>query len=497
MRIILFLCLFLTSSGAPAQSLYYVHQNAGGGSQTGTSWADAFPDLQQALAVVNYGDTVWVAAGIYVPTATTDRTVSFVLVDGVKLYGGFAGTETELTQRNIELNHTILSGEIGTPGERTDNVYHVVRGKGLGEETLLDGFYIRNGYSYTDFTPIPLDRYGAGLLLEGADGILDSRPNIHNCFFENNQAQEGGAICITWSDFGNPAQGQNLVNPVIRNCTFSRNLASRFGGALYKNGPSGIDSFLLEDCLFLDNKAFSGKGGGIYFNSSAGSNVVMRRCLFERDSAFGDAGGGIAYAGTPPDSSIASLVLDSCVFRGNVALEGGGLFYDGFSNPGIGNSFYCQIRNCRFEENLARSTNGSAYYILFHNEGLLSIEIENCLFQGNLALDITTLIDVSQNAESNLYVNRSIFANNIDKNGPDRLCMAINHGGGLNNIVNTEITNCLFYGNGGGVASTSGARNYSTTQIVNCTFFDNNEYIFVKTWDTLFNQPNGYFNDFL
>lgn len=43
---------------------------------------------------------------------------------------------------------------------------------------------------------------------------------------------------------------------------------------------------------------------------------------------------------------------------------------------------------------------------------------------------------------------------------------------------------------------TSQPASYNTTHIANCTFVENNEYIFVKTWDTLFSQSNEYFNDF-
>ncbi|MBP6827693.1 MAG: T9SS type A sorting domain-containing protein, partial [Saprospiraceae bacterium] len=49
--------------------------------------------------------------------------------------------------------------------------------------------------------------------------------------------------------------------------------------------------------------------------------------------------------------------------------------------------------------------------------------------------------------------------------------------------------------NGGGVAVQSGLKNYVTTNVTNCTFYDNNEYIFIHTWDTLYNQPNGFHND--
>ena len=57
----------------------FVNQNIQGGQQDGSSWNDAFPDLQQALAVSMDGDEIWVSQGTYYPTTTTDRSISFVL----------------------------------------------------------------------------------------------------------------------------------------------------------------------------------------------------------------------------------------------------------------------------------------------------------------------------------------------------------------------------------------------------------------------------------
>ena len=42
---------------------------------------------------------IWVAKGTYTPTTGTDRNASFVLRNGFTVYGGFAGTETQLSQR--------------------------------------------------------------------------------------------------------------------------------------------------------------------------------------------------------------------------------------------------------------------------------------------------------------------------------------------------------------------------------------------------------------
>ena len=62
-----------------------------------------------------------------------------------KLFGGFAGTETTLAQRNLALNPTILSGDIGLPGNITDNTYHVILSVSDDNNTVVDGFTITGG----------------------------------------------------------------------------------------------------------------------------------------------------------------------------------------------------------------------------------------------------------------------------------------------------------------------------------------------------------------
>ncbi|MCH7632145.1 MAG: right-handed parallel beta-helix repeat-containing protein, partial [Planctomycetes bacterium] len=86
----------------------------------GTSWQDAFDDLQDALAISVECDEIWVAAGTYTPDrGTGDRTLSFDIPSGVALYGGFAGWEMQRPQRNWDKNASILSGDLsGDDGAR-------------------------------------------------------------------------------------------------------------------------------------------------------------------------------------------------------------------------------------------------------------------------------------------------------------------------------------------------------------------------------------------
>ena len=94
-----------------------LHVNAGlvGGANDGTSWDNAFVGvdaLANALAASNNGDQIWVAAGLYRPTAGSSRTISLTLKTGVAVYGGFEGSEAVLEERDWTANETVLSGDL-------------------------------------------------------------------------------------------------------------------------------------------------------------------------------------------------------------------------------------------------------------------------------------------------------------------------------------------------------------------------------------------------
>jgi hypothetical protein len=128
--------------------IIYVDIDANDGNDTGLSWRNAFTDLQSALQLarkVCSGKTqIWAAEGNYPPTTDPyDSGANFALVDGVAMYGGFAGTETYRSQRNWITNETVLTGDVDDKGYK--NVFCVVTASGVGETTIIDGFVIRMG----------------------------------------------------------------------------------------------------------------------------------------------------------------------------------------------------------------------------------------------------------------------------------------------------------------------------------------------------------------
>ena len=101
---------------ASGQRVIYVAQNATGAND-GTSWGDAYRDLQPALDDVRAGGDadaeIWIAAGTYKPDrGTGDQGSAFELFGTIALYGGFAGGEERREERDPDANLTILSGDL-------------------------------------------------------------------------------------------------------------------------------------------------------------------------------------------------------------------------------------------------------------------------------------------------------------------------------------------------------------------------------------------------
>jgi len=249
-------------STAEAKPIYVDADAAPGGD--GTSWVNAYKYLQDALnEPPTSGDEIWVAAGTYKPdqdeggnVTPGDRMATFQLINGVALYGGFAGGETSLDERDWQTNVTILSGDLlsdDTPGldprdlpdepNRGDNSYHVVTGSGTNETAVLDGFTITAGNANED--SYPNDRGGGMYNYEGS-------PTVRNCAFVENSARGYAGMAV----YGGGGI-YNSGNPEITSCLFKNNWA-RAGGGIYNSGTDAN----ITNCTFVGNGAEY--GGGIY-----------------------------------------------------------------------------------------------------------------------------------------------------------------------------------------------------------------------------------------
>lgn len=125
-------CMLLMSAGASAQAAVCRVSSTGNEAADGRTWGSATL-LQSALARPACSE-IWIQQGTYKPTEGADRSIAFTINRPVKLYGGFAGTETALAQRSADSRLTVLSGDIGTPVVSADNSHHVMVIGGLGAD---------------------------------------------------------------------------------------------------------------------------------------------------------------------------------------------------------------------------------------------------------------------------------------------------------------------------------------------------------------------------
>lgn len=242
-------------AGPTFATRYYVNASATGAG-TGLSWANAFTNLQEALSIVVPGDEIWVAAGQYKPTSGTTRTISFALRNGVNVFGSFAGTETDVDQRDIAANPTTLNGDIGEIGLASDNSHSVVTANNITTSIVLDGFRIQNGNN-TNGT------HGGGMRVTNA---LGGQVLVRNCRFLNHQSVNyGGAIYLA------------AANLTLERCEFLNNSSSNGGAILNGNNNGGNSNLVLRDCVFKGNSANS---GACLDNTLQYATLLIDRCLF-------------------------------------------------------------------------------------------------------------------------------------------------------------------------------------------------------------------------
>jgi len=283
--------------------------SAATGLNDGSSWANAFIKLQDALKSCD-PDTILVAQGTYYPDegmGYTDnaRDSSFNIPDSAVVLGGYEGNAGDTSAaRDWVCNKTILCGEIQQDGDSSNNSYHVVVTTNVDSTTVVDGFCILDGYANGD------ENYGGGGWYNNGSGEGNSsNPTIRNSVFRGNFADYGGAMFNDGSENGNSSPlltncilsgndafyGGAMFNdgfdggnssPELTNCILSGNNATVYGGAMFNDGfDGGNSSPELFNCILSGNNA--GVGGGAMYNRCDGNcNPVLANCILWNNNSI-------------------------------------------------------------------------------------------------------------------------------------------------------------------------------------------------------------------
>lgn len=489
-----------------------------------SNWSDAFTKLEDAIAqakVCGNIDEIWVAAGTYVPDpcesgcTDTDSESSFELIDGVGLFGGFAGGEDRraecvggtddgdpcldvaddsdcsngdcVDQRNFVTNETTLSGDLEDDDSgftnNDENSYHILTySDASATGVVLDGFTVEGGNA--DGGGVAQTQ-GSGLQIRKGS-FCDGGTNDGNLCTEigidTDDCPGAGASC--------KADKCIAGGPMVRNCIFKENSADNHG-AVNDHGLTSI----FEDCTFKDNIASKGAGMLVQHGSPE-----ITRCVFDGNStnALPNEGGGLWLSHDTDETctGLSAPTITGTTFSNNYAKEGGGIWSNN-SDPAIS--------NCTFTSNESDGVDSGGSGIWSEN-ATSAMTVNNCTFLGNNSewrgssiylLDSDTIVDncnFTNNTTCKHYSGCNYYGGTIyikggtphikgsvfDSNVAGYLWGA--HSGGALYITNTPkigadiltIEKCVFIDNSAVYAGGSAFLNGTTASSwINCIFSGN------------------------
>uniref|UniRef100_UPI00241FBD2F right-handed parallel beta-helix repeat-containing protein n=1 Tax=Cloacibacillus evryensis TaxID=508460 RepID=UPI00241FBD2F len=385
--------------GWPYLPVVYVTPG-GAGEKDGSSWANAmggadFSAMLKWIDTQNSGKNY----NFYVAKGTYAQSETLPLPKGVKLYGGFAGTETEtIASRDIKTNVSTLTAATGA------SISIVTGGKdATSADTVLDGFTITGGKGTVTNVEISgfsyYDPGGGGLFNDSSSPLIanctfsgnycyagpaifncrDSSPYVYRCSFEKNEGGYGGAVCS--ESFGSTG----AVAPSFVECVFKNN-SGAIGGAIFSaaNGNTACTPFI-DKCRFLSNQTtqlyggaitdedtahstisnseFTGNftknvaraSGGAIFINAVGKTSVITNCTFANNKANGDGSGGALYV-----NRLSSLIIANCTFSGNGAANKGGAVYSASTPVTAVNSIFWGDTAVSGDAEIAHAGGGSS-----------------------------------------------------------------------------------------------------------------------------------------
>ena len=273
----------------------------------GSSWDNAMT-LEAAIRAALPNDEIWVK-GYAEPDAYgkiyyVRNNLGYTLKSGVKLYGGFSGSETDADDRPVVDGkayrmqyRTVISGDIDNddaidaanlifPGNdtRRDNAAHVLTlemtptSANIGQwATEVDGITIAGGHAAGTGD----DGHGGGILVKGTNGNV-GRYILRRCFFIGNYAVEGGALYVA-----DGVSGACLIDRCgfFNNAAGTRGTVANDGGAVCLAGAGTI----------VNTAIFNNENGGVKLT---GDNATVINSTVTRNTGSGIDGQGKTVANT-------------------------------------------------------------------------------------------------------------------------------------------------------------------------------------------------------
>lgn len=356
---------------------------------------DRHPGQYQQFEILMAGGTYKphyrrTAAGDPGASVVDQRLSSFVIPQGVNIYGGFSGTEEIASEGITDIpaadstitvvaggdintlanaramsdlnvngvveawefaNQTILSGQINEGAARSQNVEHVVYTEGDGQ-IMLDGLTV----NYGDATGTATG--GAGIYSDGVDCI------VKGCRLLNCSAVNGGAAYIRHA-------GLTLLSSIV-----AGNRATASGGAVYVDGGTETASLDAANTVFANNEAAS-YGGAVATNQTGGTvNVSLINTLMVRNSA------GQNYSAICSQPSLFTRITNSVIW-GNSADRAFNFGASSFSHSASDDSYF------------AASVAG--------NDGNIALNTVNLAIDGPRFRSPSTVAGASGNSTSSLW----------------------------------------------------------------------------------------------
>ncbi len=431
---ILFILLSITLIiNSTAQSKFFVSPKGNG---DGGSWTSS-TNLKNALKNAEENDVIWIKEGIYYPVdcivcTTNDRSQSFEIPSGIKLYGGFSGTEVELSERP-ENSYSVFDGDIDKNNALSNNSFSLVFALNTNANTLIDGIEFMNANGENSLVaPGSFSNSGGGV------------------YFQSTISTGG-------------------VGLSINNCKFTNNHVFGFGGGVYVDLEEGSADINCTNTLFENNSATSG-GGAIYSITTSFYAVNLNIASIEAKSNVTEDGCGGAIVIESTSTSTSQINIDNSLFNENSAKEDGGAI----SIYEEGGYVDVKMFNNEFIANQS-GLNGGALSLESEGKGI-NFNVNKIIFSNNSSNSNGGAISIDEssnkdNVQKFLYCN---FMGNI----------ANGRGGAIHHVLNNNAVSEPFFqggsfstntaSSGGGIYFKNNELSSLNPTLLNSSFVENN-----------------------